>query len=430
MTTRARQTVPHGARWLRPLGLAVMLAAGTLALAQPQVVPVGTLFDYTGALAEFGPAHQNAAVLAADQLNAAATAVFGGPIIRLIHEDSATSAASGVDRARKLVDVDGVPAIVGSLASGVTINVAESVTIPAQVLQISPASTSPLLSVLDDDDFLFRTTSSDALQGVVAAQLTIGEIIPEYSHTRAATIYENSPYGQGLSNAFTRSFEARGGTVTAQVAHPTEPQPTYASQLEAVLAGDPEVVIAIGYPGQATVYLTEARDLFGFTNFQYVDGTQSEQIIDAMGADVEGRYGTSPGSNPEWGGFQRFVADYEEAYGERPPLPFMDSAYDAVVVIGLAIAKAYVDGVEATGPTLRDYVRVVANSPGEVVGVNEFEVALRLLEQGADIAYSGAASDVDFDEVGDVVTAVEIWRYADGTVESLMTRTADEIPAE
>lgn len=416
----------------RVLALGALLALGIGAAQDaPEVVPVGTLFDYTGALAEFGPAHQNAAELAASQINAAAQEVLGGPIMELIHEDSATSPSQGVDRARKLVDTDGVPAIVGSLASGVTINVAESVTIPSQVVQISPASTSPLLSVLEDDGYLFRTTSSDALQGVVAAQLARGEIFEDYAFDTAATIYENSPYGQGLSEAFANAFEARGGTVTAQVAHPTEPQPTYTAQLEEVFAGDPEVVVAIGYPGQATVYLAEARDLFGFTTFQYVDGTQSEEIIAAIGAEaLEGKLGTSPGSDPDWEGFQRFTAMYEEAYGVRPPLPFMDSAYDATAVIGLAIAKAQIDGVEVTGTTLQDLVREVANPPGEAVGVGDFEEALRLLQMGTEIAYTGAASDVTFDEVGDVITSVEIWQYAGGTIESLVTRTADEIPTE
>jgi hypothetical protein len=90
---------------------------------------------------------------------------------------------------------------------------------PRRVLQISQSSTSPLLSVLDDDGFLFRTTASDALQGVVAAQLARRDL-RGYAFERAATIYVNSPYGQGLSNAFARAFEARGGTVTAEVAHP------------------------------------------------------------------------------------------------------------------------------------------------------------------------------------------------------------------
>ena len=425
---RDRRSAPRLARSARVALASVALVAGA-AFAQPTVVPVGSLMDFTGPLAEFGPAHRDAADLAAAHINEAATAVFGGPILRLIHEDAATSAALGVDRARKLVDADGVPAIVGALASGVTIAVAEAVTAPAGVLQISQSSTSPLLSIVEDGDFLFRTIASDALQGIVAAQLARGEIFPDYAFTRAATIYVNNPYGQGLSNAFTRAFEARGGTVTAQVAHPDEPQPTYAAMLEQVFAGDPEVVMVISYPGQATVYLAEARDLFGFTNFQYVDGSKSELIIEAMGAEaVDGRLGTAPGADPTWGGFQAFVEAFEASYGQRPPLPFMDSVYDAVSVIGLAIAKAYVDGVPVTGTVLRDNLRLIANPPGEVVGVNDFENALRLLQAGTSIAYSGAAGDVVFDEVGDVITAVEIWRYAGGTIESLVIRTAADIP--
>jgi len=429
MTSGSKNTPRLVAR-LRAVALGALLGAvGAVGVAQPTVVPIGALLDFTGPLGEFGAAHRDAAELAQTHINAAATEVFGGPIIQLVFEDAATSAALGIDRARKLVDVDGVPAIVGALASGVTVAVAEAVTAPAGVLQISQSSTSPLLSILEDDDFLFRTIGSDAAQGVVAAQLARGEIFPEYVFDRAATIYLNNPYGQGLNDAFVRAFEGRGGTVTAQVPHPDEPQPTYAGLLEQVFAGDPEVVMVMSYPAQATVFLTEARDLFGFTNFQYVDGSKSEDIIEAMGADaVEGRLGTAPGADPSWGGFQAFVDAFEDVYGQRPPLPFMDSIYDAVAVIGLTVAKALVDGVEVSGAVLRDNLRLVANPPGEVVGVNDFENAFRLLQGGASIAYTGAASDVVFDEVGDVITPVEIWRYAGGTIESLMILTADEIP--
>lgn len=424
---------------LRPIASAARAVVATallggfaaLGFAQPAVVPIGALLDFTGPLGEFGPAHRDAAELAAAHVNAAATEVFGGPIIELVFEDAATSASVGIDRARKLVDVDGVPAIVGPLASGVAVAVAEAVTAPAGVLQISQSATSPLLSILEDDDFLFRTIGSDALQGVVAAQLARGEIIPDYAFTRAATMYVNNPYGQGLSNAFAVAFEARGGTVTAQVPHPDEPQPTYAAMLEEVFAGDPEIVLVMSYPGQSTVFLAEARDLFEFTSFQYVDGSKSELIIEAMGADaVEGAYGTAPGADPSWGGFVDFVSAFEDVYGQRPPLPFMDSIYDAVAVVGLAVAKAQVDGAEVSGAVLRDNLRLVANPPGETVGVNDFENAFRLLQSGSSVAYTGAAGDVVFDEVGDVITAVEIWRYAGGTIESLMIRTADLIPSE
>ncbi|MDZ7801639.1 MAG: ABC transporter substrate-binding protein [Trueperaceae bacterium] len=397
----------------------------------PDVVPIGTLLSFTGALAEFGAAHQNAADMALTQMNEAAESVFGGPIVELVHEDSATSPSTGVDRARKLVDIDGVPGIMGALSSGVSTNVAEAVTIPTETVQISPASTSPLISFLEDDDFIFRTVASDALQGIVAAQIARGELEGTEAYDTASTIYVNNPYGQGLSNAFTEAFEARGGEVLAEVAHPEEPQPTYSGILESALDGDPDVLIVVSYPGQATVYLQEARDLFDFTNFQFVDGSKSQDIIEAVGADVlEGSWGTAPGSDPERPGFQRFTAAYEDMYGETPPLPFMDAAYDATSVLGLAVALLHVEGTDVNGPNLRDAVRRVGDGEGEVVSVGEFDVAFSLMQNGVEIDYSGAASNVDFDEAGDVITPVEVWRYMGGGIPTIEVRTADQIPAE
>lgn len=417
---------------MRRLVWVLVVALVGFGMAQPSVSKVGTLMSYTGALAEYGPAINNGAVLAADQINAAATAVFGGPIMEIVTEDSATNPSIGVDRARKLVNTDGVVAIVGALSSGVSVAVAESVTIPGQIIQISPASTSPLIAMLPDaEDFIYRTVSSDALQGVVLAQLARGEIVDGLDYDRAAVIYVNNPYGQGLAEAFAAAFTARGGTVTASVGHPEEPQPTYASILDQLLAGDPQVVIAASYPGNATVFMQEARDLYGFTNWMLTDGTKSLDIVTAMGADsVEGLYGTAPGADPAWEGYVRFSDAYEGSFGERPPLPYIDTAYDATAVIGLAIAKAIVDGVEINSANIRDRLREVANPDGEIVGVGDFEEAMRLLQIGSAINYTGAAGEVDFDDLGDVVTPVEVWRLVGGDIVSVQIRTADEIPAQ
>jgi branched-chain amino acid transport system substrate-binding protein len=471
-------------KFLKGIGV----AAGTLALSgvfrgpviaqPPPVVPVGTLFDYTGALAEFGPPLRNGADLAAEHINEAAKEVFGGPIIKLIHEDSGTTAAIGVDKAKKLVQVDKVPAIVGSLASGVTIPVATTVTIPNKVLQISPASTSPLISVLPEDvgqDFLFRTTASDAFQGVVAAKLASGEFLPiGKKYKTAATIYVNNPYGQGLSNVFARSFQLRGGVVTAQVPHPEEPKPTYTAELALALKDDPEVLLAISYPGHATVYLKESRDIFKYTSWQFVDGTQSEEIIKAIGAkDLEGKLGTAPGADPEREGFKRLKEAYEKKYGKLPPLPYIDSSYDAVAVIGLAVASAIAGGLPINGVVLRNLLRGVAGLAPAIkaalvkergkeptvvkAGVGEFAKALQALLQAKQqkkewvrvqvqvagkiitiiiikddivLDYSGAAGEQDFDENGDVVTPQVIWTYTGGTIKILKIIKAEEIPPE
>jgi ABC-type branched-subunit amino acid transport system substrate-binding protein len=382
-------------------------------------------------LAAYGPGIRTGADLAAKHLNEAAEEVLGGKLIELVHEDSETAEGPAIDRARKLIEVDGVPAIVGALSSGVTIPVAESVTIPAKVVQISPASTSPLITVLPADegqDFLYRTCPSDALQGVVAAQLARGQIVPEWSFNTAATTFINNPYGQGLNDVFAQEFQNLGGSVLAQVPHPHDPQPTYVAELEEALANEPEVLLVISYVPQTIVILKESRDIFNYTSWQFVDGNKALDIIRDVGAEtLADKLGTAPGPDPARGGYQNFLEAYEAEYGELPPLPFIDTCYDAVAVIGLAIVKCIVDGVEINGVNVRDRLRIVSNPYGETVitGPEAFKRAFELLQScgvgGLDaLDYSGAAGEVDFDEHGDVITPIEIFKYtAEGTIETV-----------
>ena len=123
----------------------------------------------------------------------------------IVTGDTATNPVQGVAAARALVDVEGAVAIVGALASSVTLAVAQSVTVPKQRLLISPASTSPAITVLEDDDFLFRTTVSDAAQGVVLARLAW-----ENGYETAGIMLINNAYGEGLADQFEENLRLLG----------------------------------------------------------------------------------------------------------------------------------------------------------------------------------------------------------------------------
>lgn len=380
-------------------------------------IKIGTLMSHTGPLKEFGPPIQNGAVMAAKQLGAA------GFEIEVIHEDSETSAIPAIDAAKKLVEIDRVVAIVGALASGVTVPVAESVTCPNNVIMISPASTSPMITVLPSDrdkDFLFRTCPSDALQGVVA-----GKLAASYNKT-AAVLYVNNPYGQGLAEQFKKSFEKYHGKVLAMVPHDEKAAESYTAELRKALADNPDRLAAFSYPEHAKIYLKEAIEFFKYRRFLFCDGTKSEDIIQALGAkNVEGQMGTAPGTA---GGkpYVIFSADYKQAYGKLPPLPFITNAYDAVAVIGLAAYATKIQGKELTSTNIRDRLRDVANPPGEVIMPGEFEKAFDLLKAGKTVNYEGAAGSVDFDRNGDVITPIEVWRYHDGGI--VTVRMEHELP--
>ena len=380
---------------------ALALASGAFA----QEVKVGTLLSHTGPLKEFGPNLKNGCELAAKQLKAA------GLNIVFIHEDSETSAIPATNAAKKLVEVDRVVAMVGALASGVTVPVAESVTCPSEVVQISPASTSPLITVLPSDkdaDVLFRTCPSDALQGVIAGKLAV-----TFSKT-ASILYVNNPYGQGLALQFEKSYEKRRGRVLAMVPHDEKAAESYTAELKRALEGKPDIICAFSYPDHAKVYIKEAIEFFKFKNFLYCDGTKSYDIVKAVGAkNVEGRWGTAPGA-AKTDAYVIFNADYRAEYGVLPPLPFITNAYDATAAIGLAAYAAKAKGLPMTSKNIRDHLRKVAAPPGEVIKPGEFKKAFGLLDQGKDINYEGAAGSVDFDENGDVVTPIEVWRYLKG----------------
>jgi branched-chain amino acid transport system substrate-binding protein len=417
-----RRDVMEGAKrpldrrtFLKDLGVATGLLMiefplARLAMAQ-DTVKIGTLIPLTGPLAEFGPNFRKAADLAAGHLKDA------GLTLQLTHADDETSAIPAVAAARKLVDVDKVPAIIGAAASGVTIPVAESVTIPNKVLQISNASTSPLISVLpadQDQDFLFRTCPSDALQGVV-----LGKLATELKYEKAAAIYVNNPYGQGLAEQLKKSFEKRGGKVVAMVPHDEAPAPTYVAELRKAVKDKPDVLAAISYPGHASIYLREAIEGNYIKKFLFCDGTKSLEVVKAIGEkNAEGMMGTAPGSVLT-SGYNVFIAEYGKTYGEVPPLPYMTNMYDAVALVGLAMRAGQVDGVkEMTGMAIRDRLRKVANPPGEVVGPGaaDLKKAIQLLEEKREINYEGAAGACDFDERGDVVTPIEVWKFADGKI--------------
>ena len=370
---------------------------------------IGQLNSFTGDLSDFGPAHRNASALAADHVNQAGGVL--GTVVTIIARDTATSPVQGVDSARALVEIGKVVAIVGALASGVTIPVAESVTVPNGILQISAASTSPALTVLADNDFLFRTTVSDAIQGVI-----MGRLAKELGYNSASALYINNAYGQGLAEQFKAAFEEAGGTVQELVPHEGV-QPTYASELTKATAGNPDVLAAISYPESAEVYLREAIEGDYIDTFLLCDGTKSPDMNEAVGVGhLEGTYGTAPGA-PITDARLIFDAAYEASFATVPPLPFMAETYDAVVLIALAAEKA---GTTTDSAAIRDALRDVANPPGEVVipGIDGIKRALYLIQQGKDINYEGAGGSQDFDENGDVISTIEIWKIEGGAIVS------------
>jgi ABC-type branched-subunit amino acid transport system substrate-binding protein len=145
-------------------------------------------------------------------------------------EDTQTTRQTTLSAGGALID-GGYPTIVGAASSGNSVPLAEAAA-EASVVQISPASTALSLSLIEDDDYFFRTAPSDLLQGQVMAQVGAEDLGAE----TAATLYINNDYGQQLSEQFTESFETEhGGDVRNQVSF-NKGQGSYTAVLDSALA--------------------------------------------------------------------------------------------------------------------------------------------------------------------------------------------------
>ncbi|ABE58772.1 MULTISPECIES: ABC transporter substrate-binding protein [Chromohalobacter] len=382
---------------------AVALATSISALAEP--LKIGVLVPLTGDLQSYGEPALKAAQLAAKEINAAGGVL--GEDVEISSGDTQTSPQPGVAAAQKLVNIEGVNAIMGALSSGVTIPVAQSVAKAEQIPQVSSASTSPVITSLDDDDFLFRTVPSDAFQGVA-----LSEVTQEKGYENVSIIYINNDYGKGLAEAFTQAFEKAGGTVSATVAY-EQGQAAYRGELQQAASDDAEALVLVGYPENGQTILRQALEGGFFRNFVFTDGMKAPELVDNLGAQyLEGSVGTVPQARDDSPGAQHFSSAYESEYDSLPPKPYLDTAYDAFYLLSLA--------AQAAGSTdsvaIRDQLRAVANPPGEQVGPGEFEKAVKLLEEGKEIDYEGASGSVNFDDNGDVPGTFGEWTFKDGEV--------------
>ncbi len=103
----------------------------------------GLLLPMTGDLSSFGGSMQNAARLLVKQVNTCGGVL--GEAVTLISEDDQTDPTVGAAAMTKLAEVDRVGAVVGAASSAVT-SAALPIAVRNQVVQISPASTSPQFS--------------------------------------------------------------------------------------------------------------------------------------------------------------------------------------------------------------------------------------------------------------------------------------------
>jgi branched-chain amino acid transport system substrate-binding protein len=403
------------------------LVAALGAFAAPAVaadcdITIGVVMELTGPAGEYGQAGAKSVEMAFRDFNEAG-GVNGCKLVTDTR-DSQSQANVAVDQATQLVNIKKVPVIIGGIISSISIPILTSVTAPAGVVQVSPASSSPTLTELGREGktngVFFRTITSDALQGTAAAKYAMDQGLK-----KLAIIHVNNDFGVNMVKEFKAAYEKLGGTITSVTPY-NEKQASYASEASAAMKGDPEALYLVSYPVDGATIARAWISGGGPQKFLLNDGMNSSDFIGSVGAQyLNDAFGTSSGTSPT-ASTEYFNANYESfSGGIKPDAPAADRSYDAGAIVALAVAKAGKGDAAAIKAAIPEVV--AADGTPIHAGKDEFAKALALIKEGKPIRYEGVIGPIAFDQYGDITGPFRLWRIKDGEVTTVGEMSADEV---
>ncbi len=293
---------------------------------------IGAVFAMTGPIASYGQESVNGIKMALDEVN---KTPINGKTIKLLVEDNKGEPVESANAVRKLIDINKVDLVLGSVASSNTL-ASSPIAQAAKVPLLTPASTNEKVTMTGD--YIFRTCFTDNFQGVVMAKFAFNTL----NKRKAAIIVDNSSdYSKGLQKVFKEEFGTLGGAVIQDNFTYTQKDTDFRSLLTKVKRANPDVIFLPGYYSEVGLILKQARQMGMEMPILGGDGWDSPKLQELAGPQgIKGNYISSHFSpddaDPK---VQKFVKDYMERYNEKPGA-MAALGFDAMLVVADAIKRA------------------------------------------------------------------------------------------
>lgn len=410
-------------RWVALAVVGAVLAAATASAvgASPAAKPspsfqlrIGTILPFTGDLSSVGPSLDASARLAVDTINAALKKDNLGKKVSakiVDSQDDQTATQPAIEAATKEVKVDKVNVIIGTLSSQSTIAMAQAVTIPNNVIVITPTGSAPQITSLQDKNTVWRILPSDLFQGKAMASAVAG------AFGKSATINvgaRNDAFGTALEQVFASTWKANGGKIGAQVNWDPN-QATFDSEAQQLVSGNPAGWVIIDFPetfakvGPALVRTGKWTPAKTFMN----DVMSVPASLQQVGAQATtGLRGVAPTSQSasvkQTGAFAKLFVAKEKG---KPVTGYEATSFDAVMLSFLAALQ----GRSSSPNAIKANLRSVSGPSGTPVSYLNLPQAIKLILAGKRVAYQGVWGPIDYDKNGDVGSSLfKLWHY-DGT---------------
>jgi len=403
---------------IRLLALILIVTAPGLLHAADCTIKVGAVLPTS---VDWGRPIAETARMAVDIFNKAGG--VKGCQVDFILRDTQTDPKVGVDAAKALVDLDKVPVLIGAVSSGVSMPILTSVTVPANVMQMSCCSSSTVFTNLARDGktkgLWFRTFTTARNHSATAAKL-----IQEKGYKNIAIFYKNDDWGQDLGKMVREDVKALGINVTSFVAF-NDGQTSYRAEVVEALKTKPEAVYAALYPKEGIVAIREWISLGGTQNLVLANALKSEEFRDGVGLKYLGKAVGHDSTAPRTDSAASFTALYQEKFKKDPTGPGLPNSFDAVMIALLAMEAA----PELSGDVIARAIPRVTDPEGTPIFPDEAGIkeAAALLAQGKTIQYQGGTGAVSFDQYGDVSAPGISWKFSATGIEELEYFSMDDI---
>jgi len=347
---------------------------------------IGSLLPETGSLSFLGAPEFAGIDVAIAEINDAG-GVLGNPVTH-IRGDSGDDTT---DTANQTVDRElgqGVQAIVGAAASGVTKLVIDKIT-GAGVIEFSPANTSDEFTCWEDEGLYFRTAPPDVLQAQALADLMGSD-----GAQRISLLARNDPYGTGLANNTEQNLLDAGIPQDQLQKIVYDPNAaSFNAEVDMIREFNPDAIAVIGFDESKKI-LSRMSELQIGPGEKLVYGTDGN-MGNALGVGfppglLDGMKGTLPLTELS-GDFRQRLLAVDPALVD---FNYSAEAYDAVML--LALAAEQVDSTKGV-----DIASAINSVTQEGEKCSDFAACKVILDTGGDVDYDGVTGTLDFTAAGE-----------------------------
>lgn len=292
-------------------------------------IKVGFIAPLSGTAAVYGEPARASALLAEKEINANGGIL--GKQVKLIIEDGKCEGTASASAAQKLINADGVKAILGGHCSTESMTIAP-IAEKAKVVTIASITSSPKYT--NAGEYLFRNSPSSEFFTAKSADHAYS-----LGYRKIAALYENKEFPIGTFDAFAERFKELGGTIVSNEAYNSDVNDLRSYILKATNEKPDAVMFVPQAPAGMISFLKQMRDAGLLNKYPVIAGATA--INPDVNLQTSGLlnnpkiFATDGFADPKGEKTAQFVDAYKKEYGTLPPtnLAYMATSYDALYLV-------------------------------------------------------------------------------------------------